>query len=369
MEASPAGSATAPARSPLLDLPGAVPLDGIDAGLAWHYGDPVGEQRAAERAAALFDRSTRDVLAVPGADRLSWLHTLTSQALTELADGAVTVALILSPQGHVEHHFGVTHLGDAVYLDTDAGRGEALLHYLESMRFWSDVQPALTDLAILEIAGPTAEAVATAAEIDLARRSFRSSGGPMDSFAGPVPGSRSPCRAQISERWRARCSPREPGRPGVGRGRRCRSPPGNRGSGWTPTSGPSRTSCPGWPPRYTWTRAATAARRPSPGCTTSAGRRADSCCCIWTAPPTRCPKPGDDVLTAQGRSVGRVGSVAHHHEYGPIALAMVKRTVQPGTPLLAGGVDAALDPDDATTEDGPPVSAIDRRTLPNLRRP
>ncbi|MDQ5856591.1 MAG: folate-binding protein, partial [Actinomycetota bacterium] len=37
--------------SPLLDLPGAVPaLPGSpDAGVAWHHGDPLGEQRAAER--------------------------------------------------------------------------------------------------------------------------------------------------------------------------------------------------------------------------------------------------------------------------------------------------------------------------------
>ncbi|MGH3886195.1 MAG: folate-binding protein, partial [Pseudonocardiaceae bacterium] len=67
--------------SPLLDLPGAVPPpDGSpDAGVAWHHGDPLSEQRAAERHVAVVDRSHREVLAVPGEDRLSWLHTITSQ--------------------------------------------------------------------------------------------------------------------------------------------------------------------------------------------------------------------------------------------------------------------------------------------------
>src|SRR5664279_3770815 len=89
-------------RSPLLRLPGAVEATGIDAGTAWHYGDPIDEQRAAETGSALFDRSTRSILTVSGPDRLTWLHTLTSQFLSSLADGESTQALVLSPQGHVE---------------------------------------------------------------------------------------------------------------------------------------------------------------------------------------------------------------------------------------------------------------------------
>jgi len=80
------------------------------------------------------------------------------------------------------------------------------------------------------------------------------------------------------------------------------------------------------------------------------------------------PAPGDAVLTAEGRAVGRVGSVAHHHESGPIALALVKRALAPDVPLLAGGVDAVIDPDDVVPEAGPPTSAVDRRSLPDLRR-
>ena len=78
-------------RSPLLGFPGAVAADGPDSGIAWHYGDPIGEQRAAERGAAVFDLSHRGVIAVSGPERLTWLNTLTSQLLTDLPAGAVHI--------------------------------------------------------------------------------------------------------------------------------------------------------------------------------------------------------------------------------------------------------------------------------------
>src|SRR4051794_35783369 len=142
MAADPAASTATPStappvyRSALLGLPGAVPAEEPDTGVAWHYGDPIAEQRAAARATGLVDLSHRDVLAVPGADRLTWLHALTSQSVQDLAEGATVDALILSPQGHVEHHLTHTDLGGVSYLDTEPGRGADLLSYLESMRFW-----------------------------------------------------------------------------------------------------------------------------------------------------------------------------------------------------------------------------------------
>ena len=45
-----------------------------------HVGDPLAEQRAMSRAAAVVDRSHRGVVAVNGPDRLSWLHLLLTQA-------------------------------------------------------------------------------------------------------------------------------------------------------------------------------------------------------------------------------------------------------------------------------------------------
>jgi folate-binding protein YgfZ len=56
---------------------------------------------------------------------------------------------------------------------------------------------------------------------------------------------------------------------------------------------------------------------------------------VDTLPPHGAP------VTTEGGQVGFVGSSARHHELGPIALALVKRTVPVDAPLLAGGVAAA----------------------------
>ena len=57
------------------------------------------EQRACH---AAVDLSHRPVIRVGGPDRLSWLHSLTTQHLTSLPPGVLTEALILSPHGHVD---------------------------------------------------------------------------------------------------------------------------------------------------------------------------------------------------------------------------------------------------------------------------
>src|SRR4051794_23787641 len=89
--------------SPLLALPGAVAGAGIDAPVAAHYGSFNLEQRALETGAGFVDLSHRGVVRISGPDRLEWLHSLTTQHLTDLTPGQPTVALVLSPQGHVEH--------------------------------------------------------------------------------------------------------------------------------------------------------------------------------------------------------------------------------------------------------------------------
>ena len=63
------------------------------------------EQRTLVSGDGFVDLSHRDVFRVTGPDRLTWLHSLTTQHLEALPPGTPTQALVLSPQGHVEHHF------------------------------------------------------------------------------------------------------------------------------------------------------------------------------------------------------------------------------------------------------------------------
>ena len=55
---------------------------GVDAGVAWHYGDPLREQRALATGAGLVDRCNRDVLRRARPRPAGWLHSICSQHLT-----------------------------------------------------------------------------------------------------------------------------------------------------------------------------------------------------------------------------------------------------------------------------------------------
>jgi folate-binding protein YgfZ len=128
--------------SALLQRPGAVEAVGVDAGVAWHYGDPFGEQRRLIESGGVVDRSHRSVLRVSGEDRLSWLHSLTSQHLESLPADEVRQALVLSPHGHVEHHLIMRDDGESTWIAVEPGTAEALATYLNSMRFMLRVEVA-----------------------------------------------------------------------------------------------------------------------------------------------------------------------------------------------------------------------------------
>src|SRR3984885_11395076 len=143
-------------NSPLLAAPGAVPADGPDAGVAAHYGDPFAEQRALSSRLGLVDRSHRGVVRITGPDRLSWLHSLTTQDLEHLTPGSTAEALILSPNGHIEHHLTLTDDGTALWAHVEPGTAGPLLEFLESMRFMLRVEPAdvTSEFAVLSLMGP-----------------------------------------------------------------------------------------------------------------------------------------------------------------------------------------------------------------------
>src|ERR1700712_4393758 len=103
------------------------PATDPDAGAIWHYGDPFGEQRAAADAVALVDRSHRTVLTLTGTDRRTWLHTVSTQHVSELPEGTVTQNSSLDAQGRVEDHWLQTDLEGTTYLDTEHSRAEPLL--------------------------------------------------------------------------------------------------------------------------------------------------------------------------------------------------------------------------------------------------
>ena len=152
--------------SPLLNRPGAVasaPED-PDQAVPAHLGDPGREQAAlAEGRAAC--ALARDVVTVTGPDRLSWLTTLSSQVLTTLEPGdGGAETLLLDAQGHITHALAALDDGRTLWLVTEAGNGEDLATFLDSMRFMLRVEVAeWPDVMALGALGEGLEALAQAA--------------------------------------------------------------------------------------------------------------------------------------------------------------------------------------------------------------
>lgn len=139
-----------PASSPLLDLPGAVAGDGVDAGVAVHYGSFNLEQAALLAGEAFVDLSNRDVFRVSGPDRLTYLHSLTTAYFEGLTPGTELQALVLDPQGRVEHYFRGRDDGETFTAHTEPGYGAALVGFLDRMRFMMRVEvEQLADQAVV----------------------------------------------------------------------------------------------------------------------------------------------------------------------------------------------------------------------------
>ncbi len=275
----------------------AVPVEsGPDAGAPWHHGDPYAEQRALADGSAAVDLSHRPVLRVAGEDRLTWLHALTSQHLTGLPPGQWTQALILSPHGHVEHHLTLVDDGQAVLAHVEPGTLEPLLAYLTSMVFWSKVE--LDDVS---------------AQLGL----LRSATG--DEL---VPRSQVAARLATYERpagmWAAEALRVEAGIPRLGFETDHRTIPAE--VGWIGPAVHLDKGC--YRGQETVARVHNLGRPP---------RRL--VLLHLDGSDSALPSHSDAVVDSDGRTVGFVGTAARHHELGPIALALVKRTVSDGDPL------------------------------------
>jgi len=144
-------------KSPLLAAPGAVPADGPDSGWLPTTAIPTpssGRWPAPPAGRPLASRRDPDHRPGPA----SWLHSITTQSLDKLAAGDTAEALILSPNGHVEHQLTLTDDGTAVWAHVEPGTAGPLLEFLESMRFMLRVEPADVsgDYAVLTVMGPGA---------------------------------------------------------------------------------------------------------------------------------------------------------------------------------------------------------------------
>ena len=125
----------------------------IDAGVAWHYGEPLKEQRLLSQSPVRIDLSHKEIVTVTGPDRLTWLNDLTTQDL--LAPLNSTQALILSPHGHIEHDMHVISDAETVWLIVEPGTAQTLTDYLIKMRFMLrvEIENRSADYAVVGASG------------------------------------------------------------------------------------------------------------------------------------------------------------------------------------------------------------------------
>ena len=317
-------------NSPLLATPGAVPAAGLDAGVAAHYGDPVREQRALARTAGLVDRSHRGVVRVTGPDRLSWLHNLTSQHLEGLAAGSTAQALILDPNGRVEHHLTLTDDGTSAWIHVEPGTATALAGFLDSMRFMLRVEVAdvTGDHAVLTVAGPDAASAARSLAAAAAGQTEGAVGVdylvPREQLAALAAAAQAD-GAQLAGIWAYEAFRIAARQPRYGLDTDHKTIPHE--VGWIESAVHLSKGC--YRGQETVARVHNLGHPPRRLVFLHLDGSVD-----------RLPGHGDEV-TLDGKAVGFVGSAARHFELGPIGLGLIRRTTPVDATLEAGGVAAS----------------------------
>lgn len=134
-----------------------------------HFGNPLREQALLAQGQA-WTWLSRDVVEVSGADRLSYLTTVSSQVLTDLEnDGSSRQVLFLDANGHILYAalavaaFVPDSGEQSVLLLVDSGCGEGLAQLLNSRRFMLRVQAQVRP--DLQVAGAIGDGVQKLADV------------------------------------------------------------------------------------------------------------------------------------------------------------------------------------------------------------
>ena len=285
---------------------------GLDQGAIWHFGEVAKEQRALAEGTAWADLSHRAVIRITGEDRLTWLHSLTTQHLEKLVPGEWKEALILDPQGHVEHQLFLVDDGTSTYIHLDAAKAPDLVAYLEKMKFMLrvEVSDCSNEYAILRapgksdaIGGPFA--LVPRAELAATTDAFSVSALQVGIWALEAERIASG-RARIGMDTDHKTIPNEIGalNKSVHMAKGC-----YRGQETV-----AKVFNLGQPPRRL---------------------------VLLHLDGSSVDLPGHGAaITYDGKEVGFIGSVARHYELGPIALALVKRNVPADARLIAGQIAA-----------------------------
>jgi tRNA-modifying protein YgfZ len=286
---------------------------GPDAGAIWHFGEPNQEQRALAAGTAWADLSHRSVLSVSGADRLSWLHSLTTQDVEKLPAGLWVSALILDPNGHIMHQIYLVDDGTTTWIHTEKEKLADLLAFLEKMKFMLrvEVQDRTNEYAVLRAPGVAdgfggPYALVTYDELDEMKSAFNKSHIQVGTWA--LDAERVAAgRARILFETDHKSIPNE--------------------LGFLNNAVHMKKGC--YPGQETVAKVFNLGQPP---------RRLTLLHLDGSA--IVMPNTGDKIMLDE-KEVGFIGTVARHYELGPIALGVIKRNVPIEATLTSGDVSAS----------------------------
>ena len=350
-------------------------------GVTPHFGDPSGEQWALEGGRALVRRPDLAVIAVSGADQLTWLTSLASQIVTGLVPGESRELLILSPEGRVEHWAGASDDGEALHLIVERSDVDSFVAFLDSMRFALRVAVAERDVAVFSSVRAGANTPEAVAALPGHLWTWEdpwpgvTDGGAAYFQGERHPGARTPMMFHAVSRQAADEFEAAWLAGGAASGAAeahaapSSAPPGARSSTPSPAGGKRRragylaweamriaawkprlgreTDARAIPPEVDWLRTAVHTAK---GC--YRGQETIARVINLGRPPRRLtylqldgsrgdlPAPGTPI-TVGGRQVGVITSSARHADEGPIALALIARAVPVSTVFDIDGVAAA----------------------------
>ena len=286
---------------------------GPDAGAIWHFGEPNKEQKLLAAGNGWADLSHRAVISVSGEDRLSWLHSLTTQNLESLTPGLWVSGLILDPQGHIVHQIYLVDDGSVTWIHTEKEKKTDLLEFLSKMKFMLrvEVQDRTNQYAVLRapgspdaIGGPFA--LVTYDELDDMKSAFKQSHTQVGMWA--LEAERVAAgRARLLFETDHKSIPNE--------------------LGFLNNAVHMKKGC--YPGQETVAKVFNLGQPP---------RRLTLLHLDGSAMDL--PTTGEKVLAGE-KEVGYIGSVARHYELGPIALAVIKRNLPLEEQLTAAGIPAA----------------------------
>lgn len=359
-------------------------------GVAWHYGEPLSEQRAITSTGAIVDRSHRRVIRVTGPEAAAFLHNLLSQKLDDVQAGWSGSALDLDTQGRILHTMDIAVTTDtsadanasagdgagsgtgdgagaaaapeglAFYLDCEAGKFDSLRDFLQKMIFWSQVTIEEADLAIITVlGGPT--------DIQLPSQTVYSrtvsTATPADaSSAQPTTGLWEASRTDIAvprEQLEAAVEELEStGLQLIG----LMAYTAERVKALEAESVDlDEKSIPHEIPHWIGRGERVGAVHLEKGCyrgqetvarVENLGRSPRVLVLLHLdgSAPTM-PSPGADIQV-KGRRVGKLGTVIDDYDYGPIALGIIKRSALDAGQVNIGDVAASIDADSIPAEEG-----------------